>query len=89
MRNLGNEICLFPGDWIEFISREETDRWTRRVGKIKEILDDGELWVEMPYQLVHVSVKDVIQKFSKFCILPIPGKEENKNERNSRLSKTK
>jgi len=75
---------LFPGDWIEYVEINDDHEHERKIGKILEITGDLDLIVstgscnrwksEGSWTAEMIDISQVIQKFPRFAVFPLPGK---------------
>lgn len=84
----GKPQVIFPGDWIEYVIDRE-GHWERRLGRVMEITDEGYLYVaygqsrwnpheaEQTFYTEMIELKRVLKRYSRFMVLPIPGKVED------------
>jgi len=77
-----NEVeVIFPGDWIKYVA-EEGDTYPlfkTNIGRVIRIEEDGCLIVTIDFARTtrYVPISRVIKKYSRFMVLPIPGKVED------------
>lgn len=77
------EEIIFPGDWIEYVTISG-NRHEKKIGKVLEINKDLQLIVSYgastewskpkDWWTKIIDIRNVIKKYPRFGILPIPGK---------------